>query len=183
MKALSLPKGKSTTKTKVEFKAEEAAENQRRRARKELELFGQEHDRPDSFRSFNRGYLLRSRYAPDWVPSWEGTERNPFTCEDGHLCGLMRRKGARECPIADSSTNWKTCDAYDTLGQTKRLGYWTTKSRLRSSSSPHARTQDDVYDQSRSRWSAVLTHTHILGATDRFGSGPSIVIHTYPTVR
>jgi hypothetical protein len=92
MKALSLPKGK----TKAELKAEEATENQRRRARKELELFGQEHDRRPGALSVNetwwcqqylwlknQGYLLRSRYAPDWVPSWEGTERNPFTCEDG----------------------------------------------------------------------------------------------------
>ncbi|KZT21803.1 hypothetical protein NEOLEDRAFT_1164410 [Neolentinus lepideus HHB14362 ss-1] len=32
-----------------------------------------------------RGYMLRSRYMPDWVPSWRGT-RNPrerFSCEDG----------------------------------------------------------------------------------------------------
>lgn len=92
MKTLSLLKGESTSMTK----AEEAAENQRRRARKELELFGPEHSRrPGALTANetwwcqhyvwlkNQGYLLRSRYAPDWVPSWEGTERNPFTCEDG----------------------------------------------------------------------------------------------------
>lgn len=92
MKTLSLLKGESTSMTKVE----EAAENQRRRARKKLELFGSEHTRrPGALtanetwwcqhysRLKNQGYLLRSRYAPDWVPSWEGTERNPFTCEDG----------------------------------------------------------------------------------------------------
>ncbi|KAI0363375.1 hypothetical protein BV20DRAFT_958445 [Pilatotrama ljubarskyi] len=30
-----------------------------------------------------RGYLLRPRYRPDWVPSWEGTNRDPEECEDG----------------------------------------------------------------------------------------------------
>ncbi|KAG1751902.1 hypothetical protein EDB19DRAFT_1206914 [Suillus lakei] len=96
MKTHHVPKGESTTNTKAELRAEEAAKNERRRARKERELFGQEYDRRPGALSANetwwcqqclwlksRGYLLRSRYAPDWVPSWEGTERNPFTCEDG----------------------------------------------------------------------------------------------------
>lgn len=29
------------------------------------------------------GYLLRSRYAPDWTPSWEGTKKSWVLCEDG----------------------------------------------------------------------------------------------------
>ena len=29
-----------------------------------------------------RGYILRRRYAPDWTPSWLGTNMNPFYCED-----------------------------------------------------------------------------------------------------
>jgi len=29
------------------------------------------------------GYLLRARYRPDWKPSWEGTNKNYFQCEDG----------------------------------------------------------------------------------------------------
>ncbi|KAL4061838.1 hypothetical protein V8B97DRAFT_1999172 [Scleroderma yunnanense] len=29
------------------------------------------------------GYLLRPRYAPGWVPSWQGTMKNRFKCEDG----------------------------------------------------------------------------------------------------
>ena len=29
-----------------------------------------------------RGYALRSRYHPDWKPSWIGTDRNPTFCED-----------------------------------------------------------------------------------------------------
>ncbi|KAI0633106.1 kinase-like domain-containing protein [Trametes polyzona] len=29
-----------------------------------------------------RGYALRPRYAPDWRPSWRGTNINPFYCED-----------------------------------------------------------------------------------------------------
>jgi len=31
----------------------------------------------------NRGYLLRQRYSPDWSPSWHGTKRKKFACEDG----------------------------------------------------------------------------------------------------
>ncbi|KAF9814683.1 hypothetical protein IEO21_04978 [Rhodonia placenta] len=30
-----------------------------------------------------RGYLLRPRYSPDWRPSWEGTKKRFFSCEDG----------------------------------------------------------------------------------------------------
>lgn len=30
-----------------------------------------------------QGYMLRPRYRPDWVPSWKGTDRDPFWCEDG----------------------------------------------------------------------------------------------------
>ncbi|OCH94858.1 hypothetical protein OBBRIDRAFT_788858 [Obba rivulosa] len=32
-----------------------------------------------------KGYLLRSRYRPDWKPSWEGTKKMSFQCEDGLL--------------------------------------------------------------------------------------------------
>lgn len=30
-----------------------------------------------------RGYVLRSRYKPDWVPSWQATKKTFFECEDG----------------------------------------------------------------------------------------------------
>ena len=30
-----------------------------------------------------RGYLLRPRYSPDWVPSWKGTNKAPSYFEDG----------------------------------------------------------------------------------------------------
>ena len=30
----------------------------------------------------DRGYLLRPRYAPDWVPSWLGTKKGMSSCED-----------------------------------------------------------------------------------------------------
>ncbi|KAJ6507318.1 hypothetical protein C8R47DRAFT_90476 [Mycena vitilis] len=29
------------------------------------------------------GYKLRSRYSPDWVPSWRGTSKYYLDCEDG----------------------------------------------------------------------------------------------------
>ena len=28
------------------------------------------------------GYMLRPRYKPDWVPSWVGTAKRSFMCED-----------------------------------------------------------------------------------------------------
>ena len=31
------------------------------------------------------GYLLRPRYAPDWVPSWRGTKKRKYSCEDSVL--------------------------------------------------------------------------------------------------
>lgn len=36
-----------------------------------------------------QGYMLRPRYNPDWVPSWIGTTKLRFRCEDG--------KGALVC--------------------------------------------------------------------------------------
>jgi hypothetical protein len=42
-----------------------------------------------------RGYTLRPRYAPDWVPSWEQQEagRSPpakpfYRCEDGQMSAV-----------------------------------------------------------------------------------------------
>lgn len=33
----------------------------------------------------DRGYLLRSRYSPNWEPSWTGTNLDPTFCEDSVL--------------------------------------------------------------------------------------------------
>jgi hypothetical protein len=30
-----------------------------------------------------KGYKLRNRYSPDWVPSWTNTNKVPINCEDG----------------------------------------------------------------------------------------------------
>jgi hypothetical protein len=37
-------------------------------------------DRCDYFLA--RGYKLRPRYRPGWIPSWTGTTLNPAFCED-----------------------------------------------------------------------------------------------------
>ncbi|KAI0358597.1 hypothetical protein OH77DRAFT_1421003 [Trametes cingulata] len=34
------------------------------------------------------GYELRPRYRPDWVPSWQGTARPAYWCEDGRSYAL-----------------------------------------------------------------------------------------------
>ncbi|OJA14390.1 hypothetical protein AZE42_11187 [Rhizopogon vesiculosus] len=96
---------KRTPKPKAEIKAKEAAELERRQARKQKELavFGTEPKRsPGALAEREiwwcqqyqwlkgQGYLLRSRYAPDWVPSWEGSKRNPLDCEDGPAMVLGR---------------------------------------------------------------------------------------------
>ncbi|KAG2361538.1 hypothetical protein BDR07DRAFT_1610104 [Suillus spraguei] len=88
-------------KTKTERKAAKAAELERRktlRAQREFEAFGAEREqRPGALSVYEvwwcqqyqwlkaHGYLLRPRYAPEWVPSWESSQRHPFTCEDGHI--------------------------------------------------------------------------------------------------
>lgn len=33
----------------------------------------------------DHGYLLRPRYSPDWKPSWIGTKKKKFACEDGRV--------------------------------------------------------------------------------------------------
>lgn len=34
------------------------------------------------------GYQLRPRLAPEWTPSWLGTNRDPFFCEDS-ICSMV----------------------------------------------------------------------------------------------
>ncbi|KAG1767446.1 hypothetical protein EDD22DRAFT_875898 [Suillus occidentalis] len=38
-----------------------------------------------------QGYLLRRRYAPEWVPSWDSSQRDPFTCEDDQVLEVRLR--------------------------------------------------------------------------------------------
>jgi len=96
-------KGKRIAKTKAEIKAEEAAAFQRHIAQKELAVFGEERQPRPEVLSIDevwwrqqyewlkiRGYLLRPRYAPDWVPSWEGSKRHALNCEDGRALHVRR---------------------------------------------------------------------------------------------
>lgn len=79
------------TRTKAEEEARRAAIAQR-----ELQAFGEVYTPKDgrltkSERWWSQhyewlkgcGYLLRPRYEPGWVPSWQGTRKNRFKCEDG----------------------------------------------------------------------------------------------------
>jgi hypothetical protein len=36
------------------------------------------------------GYMLRPRYRADWKPSWEGTKKLYFRCEDGQIKVVSR---------------------------------------------------------------------------------------------
>ncbi|CAE6349633.1 hypothetical protein BN14_06352 [Rhizoctonia solani AG-1 IB] len=38
----------------------------------------------------SKGYRLRPRYQPDWVPSWKGTSVKPLHCEDSLDCMPLR---------------------------------------------------------------------------------------------
>ena len=66
------------------------------RARRKLEVWGTTvHRRPEELDSTEvwwheryqrlktRGYLLRPRYSPGWVPSWTVSNRDWVECEDG----------------------------------------------------------------------------------------------------
>ncbi|KAG0696947.1 kinase-like domain-containing protein [Suillus ampliporus] len=105
IKTVLNPRSKSA-KTRAELKAEEAAELERLKAlrvQKELAAFGTEPKRRPGALSTketwwceryqwlkDQGYLLRPRYAPDWVPSWEGSKRNALACEDGQVMRFGR---------------------------------------------------------------------------------------------
>lgn len=103
-KATTSSKGKRTAKTKAEIKAEQAAALERRRAQKEIAAFGEEHEprpevlSPDEIwwqRQYEwlkvSGYLLRPRYDPDWVPSWEGSKHDALDCEDSRPLHVRQR--------------------------------------------------------------------------------------------
>ena len=36
----------------------------------------------------SRGYTLRPRYRPGWIPSWRHTGAHPSDCEDGTVFGV-----------------------------------------------------------------------------------------------
>lgn len=40
----------------------------------------------------SRGYMLRPRYRPDWIPSWRTSDENPFYAEDGILAPVCVRQ-------------------------------------------------------------------------------------------
>ncbi|PCH36056.1 hypothetical protein WOLCODRAFT_140201 [Wolfiporia cocos MD-104 SS10] len=48
-----------------------------------------------------RGYLLRSRYKPDWIPSWKDSSAPYWRCDDGH--GAMVPHLLDATRIADGS--------------------------------------------------------------------------------
>ncbi|KAG1753331.1 kinase-like domain-containing protein [Suillus lakei] len=96
----------TSRRRRAEIKAEEAAELERSRslrAQKERAAFGAEHERRSGALSPDetwwsqqyqwlrgQGYLLRPRYAPDWVPSWEGSKRVASDCEDRQVIRFGR---------------------------------------------------------------------------------------------
>lgn len=41
------------------------------------------------------GYLLRPRYAPDWIPSWQGTKKSFILCEDSRVARVGTRRVGR----------------------------------------------------------------------------------------
>ncbi|KAJ7092967.1 hypothetical protein B0H15DRAFT_972724 [Mycena belliarum] len=46
-----------------------------------------------------RGYMLRPRFRPGWVPSWQGTDKEPLECEDGlrlEMANLMDARRIRD---------------------------------------------------------------------------------------
>jgi len=49
-----------------------------------------------------RGYMLRARLRPGWIPSWRGTEKHPLQCEDG-LVLPMREHLVDATRIADGA--------------------------------------------------------------------------------
>src|SRR5712691_1526098 len=43
------------------------------------------------------GYMLRPRYRPGWKPSWEGTDKLYFRCEDGQKEGVRVENSVPLC--------------------------------------------------------------------------------------
>jgi hypothetical protein len=43
-----------------------------------------------------RGYILRRRYEPNWVPSWRGTKKYWDECEDGLLSNVSFISGTKQ---------------------------------------------------------------------------------------
>jgi hypothetical protein len=136
---------KSRPKTRKERKVAEAAEHERRIAQKEFAAFGAERERRPGALSppevwwckqyqwlKAQGYLLRPRYAPEWVPSWDGSQRDPFTCEDGQVLEVRLRKfgciahDSQSHSLVGSSMLLACLMAYTFLSK-----WWTSRNSLK----------------------------------------------------
>ena len=76
------------------------------RAQRELEVFGASSDSTGDGKLTTiekwwsqhfewlkgSGYLLRPRYAPNWIPSWHGTGKSMLLCEDSSI-PMVRHTG------------------------------------------------------------------------------------------
>jgi hypothetical protein len=142
MRKTTTTKVKSNAKSRAQIKAEEAAAL---RAQKELAAFGAERDKRPGALSVDeiwwrqqyqwlkaRGYLLRPRYAPDWVPSWEGSKQYALACEDGQV--LHVRRHALDCMV-----NWLTAPQFGQVMDATRLsdGLYVSLKMVKKSEHPH----------------------------------------------
>ncbi|KAH7889063.1 hypothetical protein F5I97DRAFT_785413 [Phlebopus sp. FC_14] len=91
-----------TLDKRTDLRAAEAEQGSALQSQEELPDFGEVHEPLDGRLSEGelwwrdhhewfkaRGYLLRARYSPSWVPSWENTKKWHWDCEDGR--GLLWR--------------------------------------------------------------------------------------------
>lgn len=58
----------------------------------------------------DNGYHLRSRYAPGWVPSWNGTDKDWSACEDS-LWLLVRFTALRNLNINNTLAASQQCNS------------------------------------------------------------------------
>lgn len=56
----------------------------------------------------DRGYLLRPRYAPDWVPSWHGTKKSWVLCEDGYAAPVSAKLVRQFCQVYPRDCEYAT---------------------------------------------------------------------------
>jgi hypothetical protein len=52
------------------------------------------------------GYMLRPRYRPGWKPSWDGTNKLYFSCEDGQDRAVRIHPFSRLLTVYEFSYVW-----------------------------------------------------------------------------
>ncbi|KAG2141275.1 hypothetical protein DEU56DRAFT_796028 [Suillus clintonianus] len=113
-----------------------------------------------------KGYKLRSRYTPDWVPSWTNTNKIPINCEDGVRSPISQMLDARRTHDG-TRVSLKSIDVSRHPYEIE-IGRYLCSSPLREDPANHCVPIYDVLQVPNDDREAILVMPLLRDATDPF---------------